>query len=276
MKCSLKNLFKKIFEFFGYTIKRNYPDKVFQFPNKFFPIEMNEMQKKIIMDSEIYSMTGRIRMSLLIKIIEYLNKQNTEGDIVECGVWRGGNLICAQSYLNYLNLKKNIIGYDTFEGMTKPSDHDVQIVQTKADSENNLSSKLKKRPASDWMKTTDKFSNKGNNIWAYSSIDDVKQNIKQKVPNNNIKLIKGCVEKTLLIKVNLPEKISLLRLDTDFYESTKIELEVLFPKLIKGGFLIIDDYGHWQGARKAVDDYFSEKMPFIHFIDETCRLIIKN
>jgi len=276
MKCSLKNLFKKIFEFFGYTIKRNYPDRVFQFPNKFFPIEMNEVQKKIIVDSEIYSMTGRIRMSLLTKIIEYLNKQNAEGDIVECGVWRGGNLICAQLYLNHLNFKKNIIGYDTFDGMTEPSDYDVQIVQTKPDSKNNFSPKLRKILASEWMKATDKYINKGKNIWAYSSMEEVKQNIKEKVPNNNIKLIKGPVEETLLIKDNLPGKISLLRLDTDFYESTKIELEVLFPKLIKGGFLIIDDYGHWKGARKAVDDYFSKKMPFVHFIDETCRLIIKN
>ena len=80
----------------------------------------------------------------------------------------------------------------------------------------------------------------------------------------------------MLNKDNLPEKISLLRLDTDFYNSTKIELEILYPKLINDGFLIIDDYGHWKGSRKAVDDYFNNKKPFIHIVDETCRLIIKN
>ena len=276
MKRSIKITLKKIFEFFGYSIKKIYPDKVFQFPRDFFPIEMSEIQKKIIRDSEIYSMTGRIRMSLLIKIIEYLKKQNIEGDIVECGVWKGGNLICAQAYLNYLNLKKNIIGYDTFEGMTKASEHDVQEIQVKSKDQNNLGSILRKRIAAETMSVTDKHINEGKNIWAYSSIKEVKHNIKAKVPNNNIKLIKGPVEKTLLVQDNLPEKISLLRLDTDFYDSTKIELEILFPRLIKGGFLIIDDYGHWKGSRKAVDGYFNKKMPFVHFVDETCRLIIKN
>jgi O-methyltransferase len=275
MQRSIKISLKKIFEFFGYTINRNYPDKVFQFPKEFFPIEMNEIQKKIIRDSEKYSMTGRTRMSLLIKIIEYLTKHNIDGDIVECGVWKGGNLICAQAYLNHLNLKKNIIGYDTFEGMTAASEHDIQEFQVKS-KDNNSSSILRKSVAKDMMNAIDKHTNEGKNIWAYCSIEDVKHHIKKNVPNNNIKLIKGPVEQTLLVEDSLPEKISLLRLDTDFYSSTKIELEILYPRLIKGGFLIIDDYGHWKGSRKAVDDFFNKKMPFVHFIDETCRLIIKD
>jgi hypothetical protein len=73
----------------------------------------------------------------------------------------------------------------------------------------------------------------------------------------------------------LPKKISILRLDTDFYESTKIELEVLFPRLVKGGVLIIDDYGFWKGAKKAVDEYFSDYRQFFHYIDHSCRLLIK-
>ena len=104
----------------------------------------------------------------------------------------------------------------------------------------------------------------------------MQKNIKKEVNNNKIRLIKGPVEKTLLNNENLPDKISLLRLDTDFYESTKIELEILYPKVIKGGFLIIDDYGHWKGSRKAVDEYFKNSLPFIHFIDESCRLIVKS
>lgn len=273
---SLRITVKKIFEYFGYSVKKIYKDKVFQFPRDFFPIEMTDIHKKIIRDSEIYSMTGRIRMSLLIKCIEHIHRKNIEGDIVECGVWKGGNLICAQFYLNHFNSKKKIIGFDTFEGMTEPSKIDIQELQIKTNDKNDLDLNLRKRSASETMSTTDKHSNEGKNIWAYCSINEVKDIIKAKVPNNNIKLIKGSVEETLLVKDNIPEKISLLRLDTDFYESTKIELEVLYPKLVKGGFLIIDDYGHWKGSRKAVDDYFNREVPFIHFVDETCRLIIKN
>ena len=125
------------------------------------------------------------------------------------------------------------------------------------------------------MKSVNREANEGKNIWAYSSINEVEDNIKKKVPDNDIKLIKGPVEQTLLQEINLPKKISLLRLDTDFYESTKVELEILYPRLVSGGFLIIDDYGHWKGSRKAVNDYFDDKKPFIHVIDETCRLIIK-
>lgn len=94
---------------------------------------------------------------------------------------------------------------------------------------------------------------------------------------NNIVFIKGKVEDTL-IKEAQPEKISLLRLDTDWYESTKAELEHLFPKLEKEGVLVIDDYGHWQGARKAVDEYFSKNKIniLLNRVDYTCRMGIKN
>ena len=93
----------------------------------------------------------------------------------------------------------------------------------------------------------------------YSSLDEVKKNIKLAASENaleRINLIEGKVENTLKINKNLPEKISILRLDTDWYESTKIELEILFPKLSNGGILIIDDYGQWKGSRKAVDEFF--------------------
>ena len=79
----------------------------------------------------------------------------------------------------------------------------------------------------------------------------------------------------LALKKNIPKKISLLRLDTDWYESTKIELEILYPLLQKGGILIIDDYGHWGGSKKAVDEFFLDKYVWMHYIDYACRLIIK-
>ena len=88
-------------------------------------------------------------------------------------------------------------------------------------------------------------------------------------------MIKGKVENTLRNKQKLPKKISILRLDTDFYESTKIELEVLFPRLVKGGVLIIDDYGFWKGAKKAVDEYFFNIPILFNRVDTTGRIAIK-
>jgi hypothetical protein len=68
---------------------------------------------------------------------------------------------------------------------------------------------------------------------------------------------------------NIPEQISLLRLDTDWYESTLKELNVLYPKITKGGICIIDDYGHWQGCKKAVHEYFNNDLPKYEYIDYT-------
>ena len=86
-------------------------------------------------------------------------------------------------------------------------------------------------------------------------IDDVR-NTMNRAANDMIELkfIKGMVEDTLE-QSELPDKISILRLDTDFYESTKKEFEVLFPRLVKGGILYVDDFGSWAGARKATQEY---------------------
>ena len=95
---------------------------------------------------------------------------------------------------------------------------------------------------------------------------------------SQIHFIKGDVAETLENNSNIPNKISLLRLDTDWYESTKKELEVLFPRLVSGGVCIVDDYGHWNGARKAVDEYLAQLkiFPLIHVTNYTGRVCIKN
>ena len=102
------------------------------------------------------------------------------------------------------------------------------------------------------------------------------KNISEYTNLKNIKFIIGPVEKSLLLEENLPKKISVLRLDTDLYASTKIELEILYPRLVRGGVLIIDDYGHWQGARKATDEYFFSKKKWFHICDYTCRYLVKD
>jgi hypothetical protein len=112
-------------------------------------------------------------------------------------------------------------------------------------------------------------------IWCYSPLEDVKENLYSTgYPKENLVFIKGKVEDTL--SQNMPGKLALLRLDTDWYESTKIELELLYPLLVEKGVLIIDDFGHWDGAKKAVVEYFEKtNYLFLHRIDYTGRLMIK-
>ena len=219
-------------------------------------IEVNNYEKKLINKCLQYSMTNFERMWSLIQSFHHVRQESLVGDFVECGVWKGGNIILLKKLIEKFNMKKNIYGFDTFEGMVEPSFYDVNY--------NNKSAK----------KMFDEH--KKNEIgFAMCSLDDVKRNIKKNTKTDNIFLIKGKVEDTLKNKKKLPKKISILRLDTDFYESTKIELEILFPRLVKGGVLIIDDYGFWKGAKKAVDEYFCDYRQFMHYVDHSCRLLIK-
>jgi hypothetical protein len=178
-----------------------------------------------------------------------------EGDFVECGVWRGGNSIAARLIFDEARSGKLVWLFDTFAGMTAPTAED-----TTSFSEKPAAETFRERQADD------------HNEWCYASLEDVQRNFPTSL--ERVRFVKGDVIETL--KGELPEKIAVLRLDTDFYESTKAELEALYPRLVKGGVLIIDDYGHWDGARRAVDEYFANvPRPFFHASDYTGRIGVK-
>ena len=218
--------------------------------------EIDDENKKLINFIDDYSLTPLVRRWTLIKSVHYINKNQIEGDIVECGIWRGGNLFLAKKVQEkyYKNIKRSLYGYDTFEGMPQPSVHDG----LKA---NNVYNEFKNK----------------NVPWTKASLEDVLKSSKKLFSNtDDLIFIKGKVENTLIEKNNLPKKISILRLDTDFYESTKIELKTFYPLLSQKGVLIIDDYGDFPGCRKAVDEYFSDKNVLMIGVDKSCRVIIKN
>jgi len=198
-----------------------------------------------------------------MKSLEYVIQNNVEGDLVECGVWKGGNLIVFQRYVEKFNLNKKIFAYDTFEGMSQPDEIDKTF---EGESASMQLDKLEK-------KNVDR---KKNILIADCSLEEVKNNFEKHTNKNNLICIKGKVEDTLLKNENLPKKISILRLDTDWYSSTKKELEILYPLLEKNGILLIDDYGYWQGAKKAVDEFFKDKKVTMFKIDFTGRMIINS
>jgi len=118
----------------------------------------------------------------------------------------------------------------------------------------------------------DQFADGGK--WCYASDADVRKALTDNgVDASRFNLIKGDVSKTLRHKK--PSQISILRLDTDWYESTKIEIEELYPLLSPGGVLIVDDYGHWEGSRKAIDEFFKTKPIFLHRTTYAVRTGIK-
>jgi O-methyltransferase len=172
---------------------------------------------------------------------KYVTESSVDGDIVECGVWRGGvsalmkDVICRHEP----DSVRKFWLFDTFEGMSDPSKHDYKGGRDKNDTLSKHNSLLRSDGSSDWCR---------------GEISDVKNTLEKSLNGmNNVELVKGKVEDTLVLD-NLPSSIAVLRLDTDFYESTKAELEILLPKVVVGGVLIVDDYGAWAGARKAFND----------------------
>lgn len=204
------------------------------------------------------SMTSPIAQWELIQAIRYVESRGIPGDFVECGVWRGGNLVIAGLLRERLGLDRQIWAFDTFAGMTAPTVADFKPAEEL-----------------DVKKKFDELDRGGRNDWCYASEEDVLRNFESRVGNRNLRTVRGPVEETLRNTDNLPSRIAILRLDTDFYESTKAELEILYPRLASGGVLIVDDYGEWAGARRAVDEYFSGQAIWLHYVTHTVRLMVK-
>jgi hypothetical protein len=187
-----------------------------------------------------------------------LNAAGIEGDIVECGVFRGGNMMLAKELCRDISVARRFYLFDTFSGMSEPTDDDVSPVE---------------RPA---RETYQEVRRDTYTDWVYAPLEEVEENFRRNhLLDDSVFFIKGKVEDTLVDESQLPDRIALLRLDTDWYESTKIELEVLYPRLVSGGVLIIDDYGHWAGARKAVDEYFENEPVLLNRVDYTARLVLR-
>ncbi len=206
-----------------------------------------------------FSMTSIERMYALYKGIEYIVKNDIPGDIVECGVWKGGSaMMAAYALIHFGDTQRNIYLYDTYAGMTEPSKEDIRY------SHDRQEAVLK------WKQ----LQREHHNDWCYAPLEEVRTNLRTThYPETRLIFVEGKVEET--IPKHLPDLIALLRLDTDWYASTKHELIHLFPLLSRNGLLLIDDYGHWAGAKKATDEFFLTKPLFLARVDGTCRVAVK-
>jgi len=225
------------------------------------PVEATAEEKSVISSVSGFTMTSPTRIWSLLRAVEYIHAWNVPGAVVECGVWRGGSMMAAALQLQTLGAyDRELWLYDTFTGMTEPTDEDREAA-TGVTAQELLAS----TPIAD-----------GDNVWCLASENDVWANMNSTgYPTDLLNFVKGDVSATL--KQRAPEHVALLRLDTDWYASTKVELEVLYERLIPGGICILDDYGHWEGARKAVDDFFVDHppRPFMMPIDYSGRVFVK-
>lgn len=202
-----------------------------------------------------YTMTTPERIVALLRSIRYIVANDIQGDIVECGVWRGGSMMAAARLLRRLGVEdRHFWLYDTFEGMPTPNQQEA-IYNGKS--------------AQDMLEADPSYR-------CFASIDEVRANLSTcDIDPRRLHFVKGKVEDT--IPGQVPERIALLRLDTDWYESTMHELTHLFPRLSPKGVIIIDDFGHWKGAQKATEEYFQRtKTPLLlNRIDYSARIGVK-
>jgi O-methyltransferase len=220
--------------------------------------DLTDRELEIIRSVRPYTMTWDERIAALVKAVGYIVENKIPGAVAECGVWRGGSMMAvAQAFMYHGDLSRDLYLYDTFEGMSEPTKDDVSFDGQSAQSQ------LERDPVA-------------TGIWCHSPIEDVRSNLLSTgYPQEKMHFIQGKVEETL--PSVSPNLLALLRLDTDWYESTKHELVHLFPLLNPLGLLIIDDYGHWKGARKAVDEYLSEHKLnlYLHRVDYSCRVAVR-
>jgi hypothetical protein len=199
-------------------------------------IDRDELFLKIFNLARPFTMTGKEAMYALYEAVRYVSALGIPGDFVECGVWRGGSALVAALTFRELGDPRRLWLYDTFEGMTPPTDVDVDR---------------------DGGRAADYIAQYGDNgRWCYAGLQEVRETFSALGFDEQIvTFVQGDVLQTL--PAICPERAAIIRLDTDWYESTRLEMELLYPRLQPGGVLIIDDYGHWEGSRLAVDEYFS-------------------
>jgi len=221
--------------------------------------DLSDLEKAIFRRVSPFTRTSPARVAVLVEAVRHVVAADIDGDIVECGVWKGGSAMAAGLALQASDAERDIWLYDTFEGMSQPTAADVSYDGETACEQLN---------AQDIRDS--------GSVWCYSPLGEVRENVGSiGYAADRIHFVKGRVEDTLPDQA--PERIALLRLDTDWYESTRHELTHLYPRLSAGGVLIIDDYGYWKGSRQAVEEYFQDHppRPLLVRIDGSARIAIK-
>ena len=208
------------------------------------------------------TMTSIERMYALYGAVCHLVARDIPGDIVECGVWRGGSMmLVARTLLHLGRTDRTLWLYDTFDGMTRPTGEDVQAMSGRTAGE-ILAAEMRDAE---------------NPFWGVATRETVAANLARTgYPAERLRFVQGDVLDT--VPACMPDQVALLRLDTDWYASTRHELEHFYPRVPRGGIVIVDDYGYWRGARKAVDEYWAAlgAPPFLQRVDFTGRLAVKD
>jgi hypothetical protein len=171
------------------------------------------------------------------------------GAIVECGTYRCGALAFMARVVKESGKARGVWGFDTFTGIPAPGEHDGA-----------------------------KSAGRGFSGDLLATLDDARATLGlAKVNPDSVNLVQGLFQDTLHATRDKIGPIAVLRLDGDWYESTKVCLDQLYDQVQPGGWIIIDDYGHWEGCRIAVDEFLAARglKPELKATDYTERCWVK-
>lgn len=217
------------------------------------PLRFRELYQR----AQPHTMLSRERLYDLYLSVNYVHRLDIDGDVLEVGCWGGGALGVALAICIDTNgSKKRVWGLDTFEGHPEPNPDELDVW------------------GNSQRKRFEEFKSRGED-WCKVEIETVRENVLGIAGTvDRLVLVKGRAEETIPKKH--PSSLSILRIDVDWYEPTLIALETLYPRLSEGGVLILDDYGHHSGSRKAFDEFFGSSAPKFTHIDYSCISLIKD
>jgi hypothetical protein len=203
-----------------------------------------------------FTMLSRERLYDVFLSCRYLAEAKVVGDIVEVGCWGGGTLALALSATQNDEVYRTVWGYDTFEGHPEPSADELDVWGN---------SQLEKFQV---------MRRKGEG-WASKSLDEVLSNIEQvsRTEISRLRLVKGKAEES--IQRQHPESVAILRIDVDWYEPSLAAWQQLYPRVPSGGIVIVDDYGHHSGSKKAFLEFFGSRHPKFTHVDYSCISFVK-
>jgi hypothetical protein len=205
-------------------------------------------EKLYLYGSEIsqYTMSGYRRFSNIYDLSEMVEKESISGAFVECGVWKGGCAATMAYIARKYNSDRKIWLFDSFEGLPKPSEKDG--IAAKSRMTMNVKEETRK---------------------CIASVKDIEEIFfkKLKIERKKVLIRKGWFQNVLPNVKDEIGAIAILRIDADWYESTKSCFDNLYDNVVPGGYVVIDDYGHWEGCRKAVDEFLESRNISVELVE---------
>lgn len=269
----IKKIIRKVFNKSGYDIVRITPEIIAR-KHSACVYDYQEEAGKIIERIRPYTMLSYESLITLYQQVRWSELNFIPGDFVECGIWKGGAVgLMAQTNLFFGKNERHIHCFDIFDNICEPDpkiDGEWAIQQA---------SILSGRPPESFTGALKPVKNIYASHGGACTLEEVKMLIENKIgyPKEYLHYYKGWFQDTLPVNSRSIKEIALLRIDADWYASTKICLEYLYDKVVPGGFIIIDDYGTYDGCRKAVDEWITArgKKVFLHHASKDTRYWIK-